>query len=309
MEREYNSDIISVVIPCFNVEEYIEDCIESVFQQNTNIQVICVDNGSSDHTLQKLEVLKRQFPELIVTAESTKGANHARNKGLSLAEGKYIQFLDADDRLKDGKLLHQKNAIKEAAAIVSPYTRRRGVVESSIYPDSNPWKGLFTTRLGITSSALFNTKDVVEVGGWNISLTSSQEYELMFRLLKSNKEIVVDDKLLTIVLDRPSGQISTSDPKPRWRNYLQLRRDIFEELIQNRKDIFDQYSSFFYQAFFDTIHIAYPHCKEEAVNCFNSFIKGKFKVHPSPATSKFFLLMMSIGGFEFAENFKRVIKK
>lgn len=309
MERAYISEKISVVIPCFNVEEYLEDCIASVFNQNVSLQVICVDNGSTDGTLKKLESLQNIFPEIQVLQELTKGANHARNRGLAEANGKYVQFLDADDRLKQGKLLHQMQSIKSAAVITSPYTRVRGAVETSIYPDRNPWKGLFTTRLGITSSALFNTKDVVEAGGWNTDLSSSQEYELMFRLLKSGKSIVVDDRLLTIVLDRPSGQISTSDPKARWSNYLNLRKAIFEELIHNRPAIFNENASFFYQAFFDTIHIAYPHCGDEALKYYNDYIKGKYKVHPSPATGKFFFFLMQVVGFEYAESIKKLVKK
>lgn len=308
MEKGLKNDLVSVVIPCFNVADYVEDCIRSVYDQYVETQVICVDNNSTDGTFSKLVQIQKLYPEILILEEKRKGASYARNLGLTVAEGKYIQFLDADDRLKKGKLVHQVGAIGNAAAIVSPYTRKRDAIETSVYPDSNPWKGLFTTRLGITSSALFKTSDVKTIGGWNASLSSSQEYDLMFRLMKSGREILVDDQLLTLVLDRPSGQISTSDPRARWLNYLNLRKDIFEELSLNRKDVFQKYESFYYQSFFDTIHIAYPHCPEEATMCYKKYIKGKYSIQTSPATGRFFHSLMKIGGFEFAEKIKSLVK-
>lgn len=302
-------DLVSVVIPCYNVADYLEDCVRSVYQQKVNLQVICVDNNSTDQTTFILQKLKSEFPDLLITEEKEKGANHARNKGLSLALGKYIQFLDADDRLLEGKLIHQVGLLSQDSIVVAPYVRKGPSGELPIFPEKNIWKGLFITRLGITSSALFNTADVKAVGGWNAKLSSSQEYDLMFRLMKAGKKVVVDDQLLTEVLDRPSGQISTSDPKGRWLNYLNLRKEIFQELHENHKSEWNANRDFYYQSFFDTIHIAYPHCPSEAGEMYKTFIKGKYLVRVSPATGKLFHSLMRVGGFEFAEKVKSLLKK
>lgn len=309
MNAALREDLVSVVIPCYNVAAYIEECVQSVFQQNVNLQVICVDNNSTDETVSILQKLKTSFPELIITEEKEKGANYARNKGLALATGKYIQFLDADDRLLEGKLIHQVGLLSQDSILVAPYVRKGPSGELPIFPEKNIWKGLFITRLGITSSALFNTQDVKLIGGWNTKLSSSQEYDLMFRLMKSGKKVVVDDQLLTVVLDRPSGQISTSDPRGRWLNYLNLRKQIFQELQDNHRDEFDSNRDFYYQSFFDTIHIAYPHCPKEAGDMYKHFILGKYKVQVSPATGKLFHSLMRVGGFEFAEKIKSLLKK
>jgi glycosyltransferase involved in cell wall biosynthesis len=309
MSSAINEDLVSVVIPCYNVAEYIEDCIRSVFQQKVNLQVICVDNNSTDQTVLILQKLKSEFPELVITEEKDRGANHARNKGLALALGKYIQFLDADDRLLEGKIIHQVGLLSENSILVAPYIRKGPSGELPIFPEKNIWKGLFITRLGITSSALFNTNDVKSIGGWNTKLSSSQEYDLMFRLMKAGKNVVIDDQIMTVVLDRPSGQISTSDPKGRWLNYLNLRKQIFNELQINHVGEFDTNRNFYYQSFFDTIHIAYPHCPEEAKGVYEEFIKGKYIVQISPATGKMFHALMRVGGFEFAEKIKSLLKK
>lgn len=90
-----NNKLVSVIIPVFNSEKYIEESIESVLGQTyKNIELICIDDGSTDNSLSILE----SFGDKIVLIKSSNcGASEARNKGISLAEGEYIAFLDADD--------------------------------------------------------------------------------------------------------------------------------------------------------------------------------------------------------------------
>ena len=110
---------VSVIIPCLNVEEYIEDCLASVYNQSyKQFEVICIENNSKDNTLSKLRGLEDDlYPDLIVLEESKPGACAARNKGLSVAKGEWVQFLDADDTLKPGKLEHQIKLLKSKKAI------------------------------------------------------------------------------------------------------------------------------------------------------------------------------------------------
>ncbi|WP_234408798.1 glycosyltransferase family 2 protein [Marinilabilia salmonicolor] len=73
---------ISIIIPAYNVSPYIEECIHPAFAQTyPHIEVICIDNNSTDDTWQKLEQLKQQYPQLIIDKELKPGAPAARNKG------------------------------------------------------------------------------------------------------------------------------------------------------------------------------------------------------------------------------------
>ena len=84
---------ISIIIPCYNVEEYIEEALTSCFEQTfANIEVIAVDNNSKDNTWQKLQTLQETYPELIIAQEDRAGAPYARNKGLALSTGDWCQF-------------------------------------------------------------------------------------------------------------------------------------------------------------------------------------------------------------------------
>lgn len=89
---------VSVIIPVYNVEKYLEECLDSIINQTLKeIEIICIDDGSTDSSLNVLENYKKKDKRIIVLQQQNLGAGAARNKGLDLARGKYLSFLDADD--------------------------------------------------------------------------------------------------------------------------------------------------------------------------------------------------------------------
>ncbi len=89
---------ISVIIPVYNAEPYLEQCIESVLGQTLReIEIICVDDGSTDRSGDILEEYRRRDNRVTVVHQENLCAGVARNKGMALASGKYFAFLDADD--------------------------------------------------------------------------------------------------------------------------------------------------------------------------------------------------------------------
>lgn len=92
---------ISVIIPVYNGERCLTRCLDSILgQEGIKIEVICIDDGSVDGTTDILdEYEKRYFNVTVVKNKKNKGVGYSRNKGLELATGRYIQFVDADDYL------------------------------------------------------------------------------------------------------------------------------------------------------------------------------------------------------------------
>lgn len=89
---------ISVIIPVYNVEKYLPECLESILNQTfQDFEIICVDDGSTDRSLDILQEYKRKDDRFVILQQRHAGAGAARNHGIKLAEGKYIQFLDSDD--------------------------------------------------------------------------------------------------------------------------------------------------------------------------------------------------------------------
>lgn len=89
---------ISVIIPIYNREKYIEECIESIKKQTIReIEIICVDDGSTDSSVNVIQEMQKIDDRIILIKQSHIGAGAARNKGIEAATGEYIAFLDSDD--------------------------------------------------------------------------------------------------------------------------------------------------------------------------------------------------------------------
>lgn len=95
---ENKNSKISVIIPVYNVENYLRECLNSVINQTLkDIEIICIDDGSTDSSLKILQEYKKQDNRIILLTQKNEGANIARTKGLKIAKGEYIGFVDSDD--------------------------------------------------------------------------------------------------------------------------------------------------------------------------------------------------------------------
>lgn len=97
--------LISVVIPVYNVEKYLAEAIESVLSQNAEkLELIAINDGSQDSSKDILDSYRERDPRLRVIHQENRGLSAVRNRGLKIAKGKYIYFLDSDDVLKSNAL-------------------------------------------------------------------------------------------------------------------------------------------------------------------------------------------------------------
>ena len=111
---------VSVVIPVYNVEKYIEECLDSVINQTlTDIEIICINDGSTDKSLDILKRYAKEDNRIIILNESNNGAGFSRKKGLNIAKGKFVSFVDSDDYLDEKCLeLAYNNGINNNSDIV-----------------------------------------------------------------------------------------------------------------------------------------------------------------------------------------------
>lgn len=133
--------IVSVIVPVYNVETYLSQCIDSVRGQTLkNIEILCVDDGSTDRSFSLLENLSQQDGRIHIFRQTNAGAGKARNLGLAKAQGKFIYFLDADDFIVPDCLERFVRAIQTADICVG----------NAYYIDS---KGQKTKNFGVIGSA------------------------------------------------------------------------------------------------------------------------------------------------------------
>lgn len=90
----------SIIVPVYNTAPYLRDCFDSIFAQTQKeIEVIAVNDGSTDNSLSVLGAVKAEHTELIIFSQENQGLGAARNKGMELATGEFIYFIDSDDCL------------------------------------------------------------------------------------------------------------------------------------------------------------------------------------------------------------------
>ncbi|MBC7641840.1 MAG: glycosyltransferase family 2 protein [Flavobacterium sp.] len=110
---------ISIIIACFNVEKYLEQCMDSVVNQtHKNLEIIAVNDGSTDQSLTILEQYKKSDDRIIIINQKNQGLSGARNSGIDISTGEYLMFIDSDDWINTetisktiSSLIHQKTDI------------------------------------------------------------------------------------------------------------------------------------------------------------------------------------------------------
>ncbi|MEP6595444.1 MAG: glycosyltransferase family 2 protein [Ginsengibacter sp.] len=237
--------MISVIIPCHNCEKSIARAIESVLSQiYVDYEIILVNNNSSDNTIGVINDYKKNYPSIIrILHENKKGASAARNKGLYEAKGEWIQYLDADDELMPDKLGRQLKILIEntadiiAGCFIRVKMEKTKLRQTVVMPDTKDvWLSLISSNLGRTSSILWKRQTLIAVNGWNEMLSSSQEYDLLFRALKRQAKICFDTKPSTFIYIS-TNSISNSIDKERnsqiFSNWLKLRLAIKGYLKEN----------------------------------------------------------------------------
>ena len=114
---------ISVIVPVYNVEEYLEKCLDSVTNQTLkDIEIICINDGSTDNSLEILKTYAGQDNRIVIINKQNEGVAAARNDGLDIAQGDYIMFLDSDDYLTPEACETAYNKITEKNADIGVFS-------------------------------------------------------------------------------------------------------------------------------------------------------------------------------------------
>jgi len=171
------NDLVSVIIPCYNQAQYLEETVQSALDQTyPNIEIIIINDGSPDNTEELALNLQAKYPEKIkIVSQKNKGASEARNNGIQEALGKYILPLDADD------LIHKEMVLKcvktlEKYNVDIVYTDTKGFGEKNYtliwkaFSETNP---LYLTTSNVT--ALYKKKVWEAIGGYKDNMKDGCE--------------------------------------------------------------------------------------------------------------------------------------
>lgn len=266
---------VSVIIPIYNAENFIERSVYSSINQEYVKEIILVDDNSIDNSLNICLDLEMKFQNIIVLSSSdglNKGASFSRNRGLEKATGNWIQFLDVDDELLPGKIASQASIIKESDIIV-PFVVGNSI---DVFVDGrkhfnkafkDPWQGLICSKLGNSCANLYNYEFLKLVKFFDPTLKSSEEYDLMFRILRYGFYPLFDESFLTLIYKTPNS-LSRNQKNVKFivENWVMLRLRIREYLMSN--SMFGFKYSFYYSAYLGMFQIDYEKNFHPSVNIF-----------------------------------------
>jgi glycosyltransferase involved in cell wall biosynthesis len=231
---------VSILIPCYNAEQWIGRAIESALQQSwKNKEVIVVDDGSTD---QSLEVIRSFGDRIHWETGPNRGGNVARNRLLEIARGEWLQYLDADDYLLPTKISSQMLCGLSLAEIdvlysraIHEYSEAGRVVRIEKLPlpkPHDPWILQARWLLPQTGGGLFRKAAIEEVGGWKSDQICCQEHELYLRLLKGNKRFVFCPFGGAVYRQWSNHTVCKKDPRMSLLKRLEVTDELEAHLLQ-----------------------------------------------------------------------------
>lgn len=235
----------SIVVPCYNQGSYLDDCLNSIFQQTfENWECLIIDDGSNDNSKIIANKWCRQDSRFNYLHQNNQGLSAARNKGLILASGDFIQFLDADDLIEENKLKICFDLIKSHSL--------DGIVSNFVTLDYNfqltpPFCDLKAEYLDYESILLdwdskfsipihcgLFKKDLFEDFSFPVSLKAKEDWIMWIYLFQNKPKFEFVDKPLAIY--RKNSQGMTKD----WARMLRERLKALlylENLVDNENFI------------------------------------------------------------------------
>lgn len=244
-----NQDLVSIIIPTYNSKEYLVSSVESALSQShKNIEVIVVDDGSTDETRQ----LFPGFEKLGVKCFSheNRGACAARNLGLKMATGDYIHFLDADDLIHKDKISIQLKAMQQDNSDLSKcfwgkFTGDISNVQPFIhqhidFSDIHNGKDIMRSIgmknwAGVHHQYLLRRDLIEKAGEWNETLLNNQDGEYFSRVFINAKKVSIIPQQLAYYRVGQTGTVSSLNSIKKVESVLKSW-DLIYDLLSKDED-------------------------------------------------------------------------
>ncbi|WEX75091.1 glycosyltransferase [Sinorhizobium numidicum] len=300
---------VSVVIPTYNRASLLRRALNSVVQQTARpTEVIVVDDCSEESILQDVKCIVSDFPTdlniKLILNDKNLGANHARNKGIFAAGGRYIAFLDSDDLWLPEKLKQQLDAIEKAKAanekpVLSATGRYRvddrGEIIARQFGGNvlNDQKIRKSNFIGTLSSVVVEAGIARQVRGFNETLPASQDWDFFIRLSDHVQYVAIAEPLCVYV-DHSHDRITLNYRKKllghiaMYRNHIRRAAKTDEtikaEFLQNITEDYQELGNRSKAASFFASSIALKRCPagpfRAAAEC---VLRGYFRIFPPPS--------------------------
>ena len=228
---------LSIIIPIYNVEEYVERCIDSVYQQGlqeSDFEIIVVDDASPDNSLQIVQGIQKKHSNITIISQSNKGLGGARNTGVAATKTEYLLFLDSDDFLEPSVVpsylelanTHKTDFVEfgvQAAymdgsvKVIKQNTSNGKVYDGITY--ANTFKYMYSSDNKVYRTAFLHENKLEFMEHIYI-----EDYEFMTRVYRKAKRIVASDLIGVNYLQSPNSITRSTDPKKKQKKLDDIKQ-------------------------------------------------------------------------------------
>lgn len=232
-----NLPLVSIITPCYNDGNYLLDCVESVNNSNyQNIEHIIINDGSTDtRTLEVLSMLEAGNKQSIFHI-TNRGVCYARNLGVEKSNGKYILFLDGDDKISKDYIRLAVDALeeKEERKVVACNYTFFGKSNKKVFLEEFSLERLMGGNI-FTITSLIRREDFLQIGGFNENMREGlEDWDFWLSLLKKGGEVYYIDEICFFYRKKHSKSRNYSMKE---NDFLVLRKKVYEnhkQLYQSR---------------------------------------------------------------------------
>jgi len=238
-------NLVSIIVPIYNSEKYLSDCINSIINQSYfNIEVILINDGSSDNSLSICQNFEKNDSRIRVISKENGGVSSARNYGLEIAKGDYIAFVDSDDVINEmlyETLLKRAKSDKTDCVALSNYTIRPVVKNRSfnkkVINSKEALSRLFELRFPTSLWAYLYKKDTLKSIWLSNEIHFFEDFEFNFKALKICKSISICEEDLYFYRTNELS-INAQGVNDKRLTCLLISSKVYRELLQfNNKDL------------------------------------------------------------------------
>lgn len=208
----YKNDLISIIVPVYNTQDYLDKCLTSIINQTyKNIEIIIIDDGSTDNSKEIIKKYINNDNRILYYYQKNSGVGIARNKGIDLSKGNYITFIDSDDYINKKYIEKMYMAIKpdDAFSICGTINVSYDGKEKAV----NVNKNLVDTFRGIAQYRRFINKRILlesQIKFSNVKICEDLEFYSKLMIYSEMKYSIVNENLYYYV-QRENSLIHTYD--------------------------------------------------------------------------------------------------
>lgn len=275
------SSLISIIVPIYNAESFLPECIESILKQTyKDFELLLINDGSHDNSAKICEQYGNYDSRIRYFEKSNEGVSAARNIGLKYASGQYVTFIDSDDIVKSDylqSLIDNNNSDLVVSGFISLHNNqimrevkfpnltidlsKNSSILDKVLTFGTPWAKLFKLEILRKYNIQFNSK-----------LSLHEDHLFYFEYIKHIHSITTTDKVQYIYINRSNGQSLSRDLKHKSQNKFlayNLLNSTLKEILANNKinnSTVPQTLNFIIRIFISYINLAIYEKKDIHIN-------------------------------------------